>query len=165
MAFEKPKPTIVIGLGNPIMADEGIGTVLVDELAKLAAAGKLPSEDIEYYDGGCGGMYLLHTIAERKKAILIDCSLMGTEPGTIKRFTPDDVNSVKQMAHLSLHEVDILKVIELAQQIGQCPDEIVIFGIEPVAITQQMHLNDAISAKIPEYIDEIKTELLLTDNC
>ena len=159
MAFEKPKPTIVIGLGNPIMADEGIGTALVDELAKLAAAGKLPSEDIEYYDGGCGGMYLLHTIAERKKAILIDCSLMDSEPGTIKRFTPDDVNSVKQMAHLSLHEVDILKVIELAQQIGQCPDEIVIFGIEPVAITQQMHLNDVVSAKIPEYIAIITKEI------
>jgi len=141
------------------MADEGIGTVLVDELSKLALAGKLPSENIEYYDGGCGGMYLLHTIAERKKAILIDCCLMGTEPGTIRRFTPDDVNSVKQMAHLSLHEVDILKVLELAKQIGQCPDDIVIFGIEPVSIAQQLHLNEPIQAKIPDYIETIKSEI------
>ena len=142
------------------MADEGIGVVLVEELTKLAAAGKLPSEDIEYYDGGCGGMYLLHTIAERKKAILIDCCLMGTEPGTLRRFTPDDVNSVKQMAHLSLHEVDILKVIELAKEINACPDEIVIFGIEPVAITQQLNLNDEVAAKIPHYLAEIEAEIL-----
>ena len=159
MTFGKPKETIVVGLGNPLMADEGIGTVLVDELSKLAAAGKLPSENIEYYDGGCGGMYLLHTIAERKKAILLDCCLMGTEPGTVRRFTPDDVKSVKKMAHLSLHEVDILKVIELANQIGQCPDEIVIFGIEPVSIEPQMHLNEAIQKRIPEYLETIRNEL------
>lgn len=160
MSFENSKSTIVVGLGNPIMADEGIGVALVEELSKLAAAGELPSEDIEYYDGGCGGMYLLHTIAGRQKAVLIDCCLMGTEPGTIRRFTPDDVNSVKQMAHLSLHEVDILKVLELAKQIGQCPDDIVIFGIEPVSIAQQLHLNEPIQAKIPNYIAEIKAEIL-----
>ena len=160
MATNNLKPTIVIGLGNPLMADEGIGTVLVEELGKLASAGKLPSEDVEYYDGGTGGMYLLHTIAERKKAILIDCCLMDTEPGTLRRFTPDDVKTVKQMAHLSLHEVDILKVLELAEQIGQCPEEIVIFGIEPVSITNQMHLNEPIQAKISDYITEIKNEIM-----
>lgn len=160
MTFGTPQETIVVGLGNPLMADEGIGVVLVDELAKRAAAGELPDETVEYYDGGTGGMYLLHTIADRKKAILIDCCLMGTEPGTIRRFTPDDVKSVKQMAHLSLHEVDILNVIKMAKEIGSCPDEIVIFGIEPVAITQQLHLNAAIEAKIPDYIETIKQELL-----
>ena len=159
MAFSEPKPTIVIGLGNPLMADEGVGIVLIEELAKQAAAGTLPSEDVEYHDGGTGGMYLLHSIAERQKVILIDCCLMGTEPGTLKRFTPDDVNSVKQMAHLSLHEVDILNVIKMAKQIGQCPDEIVIFGIEPVKIEPQMHLNDTLGAKIHDYITAITKEI------
>lgn len=164
MTFEKPKQTIVVGLGNPLMADEGIGVVLIEELNKLAAAGELPTDDVEYYDGGTGGMYLLHTIAGREKAVLLDCCLMGADPGTIRRFTPDDVASVKQMAHLSLHEVDILKVLELAKQIGSCPDEIVIFGIEPVSITQQMHLNDTLQAKIPDYITAIKTELLESED-
>ena len=164
MAIGNTKPIIVIGLGNPLMADEGVGIVLIEELAKQAAAGTLPSEDVEYHDGGTGGMYLLHSIAERQKAILIDCCLMGAEPGTLKRFTPDDVNSVKQMAHLSLHEVDILKVIELAKQIGQCPDEIVIFGIEPLKIKPQMHLNDTLGAKIPDYIDAIRNEIEQPDN-
>lgn len=157
--MQHQKPIIVVGLGNPLMADEGIGTVLVDELSKLAAAGKLPSETVEYYDGGCGGMYLLHVIADRKKVILIDCCIMGAEPGMIRRFTPEDVASVKKMAHLSLHEVDILNVIELAKQIGQCPDEIVIFGIEPVAIEQQMHLNSVLQNRIPEYLETIEKEL------
>lgn len=157
--MQHPKPTIVIGLGNPLMADEGIGVVLIDILLKRALEGHLPLKQVEYLDGGCGGMYLLHSIAERKKAVLIDCCIMGAEPGTLRRFTPDDVNSVKQMAHLSLHEVDILKVIELAKQIGQCPDEIVIFGIEPAAIEQQMHLNEPLQARLDEYAAEISKEL------
>lgn len=163
MDFGTPKETIVIGLGNPLMADEGIGSVLADELANLAAGGELPSDNVEYLDGGCGGMYLLHSIAGRKKVILIDCALMGHEAGTIVRFTPEDVKTVKKMAHLSLHEVDILKVIELAKDLDQCPPEIVIFGIEPVSITQQMHLNEPIQARIDEYLEVIKKEILLTD--
>jgi hydrogenase maturation protease len=159
LAIGNTKPIIVIGLGNPLMADEGVGIVLIEELAKMAAAGELPSDTIEYHDGGTGGMYLLHSIAERQKVILIDCCLMGTEPGTLKRFTPDDVNSVKQMAHLSLHEVDILNVIKMAKQIGQCPDEIIIFGIEPLKIEPQMHLNDTLEAKIPNYIDAVRKEI------
>jgi len=159
LSLKPLKPIIIIGLGNPLMTDEGIGTAMVDELTKLAAAGKLPSENVDYLDGGCGGMYLLHSIAERKKVILIDCAKMGLEPGAICRFTPDEVNTVKQMTHLSLHEVDILRVIELAKLLDQCPDEIVIFGIQPAAIAPHMGLTASIEARLPEYLAAIGREI------
>jgi hydrogenase maturation protease len=142
---------------------EGIGTVLAEELTRRAAAGELPTETVDYLDGGCGGMYLLHSMAGRRKVILIDCCLMGAEPGTLARFTPDDVQTVKKMAHLSLHEVDILKVIELARQIDQCPETIVIFGIEPVRIEPQMHINDTLRQRLPDYLDAITDELRNAD--
>jgi hydrogenase maturation protease len=157
--MENQKPIIVIGLGNPLMADEGIGSAIIGALAGLAQAGKLPDDEVEYLDGGCGGMYLLHSIAQRKKVILIDCAKMGTEPGTLRRFTPDDVNTVKQMTHLSLHEVDILRVIEMAKMIDQCPGEIVIFGIEPAVIEPRMHLTDTLQRRVPDYLAAIVTEL------
>ncbi|MCE5185651.1 MAG: HyaD/HybD family hydrogenase maturation endopeptidase [Planctomycetaceae bacterium] len=153
------KPVIVIGLGNPLMADEGIGVELVNRLAKLAAAGTLPSETVEYYDGGCGGMSLLHIIAGRRKVILIDCAKMGLKPGTIKRFTPDDVNSIKKLTHLSLHEIDIIKVLELARMLGQSPEEIVIFGIEPASIEQQMNLTAELQDRVDEFLKAIQKEL------
>lgn len=154
-----PKPAIVIGLGNPIMADEGIGSAVVGALAGLAEAGKLPTENVEYLDGGCGGMYLLHSIAERKKVILIDCARMGLEPGAIRRFTPDEVQTVKQMTHLSLHEVDILRVLELAEMIGQCPEEIVIFGIEPAKIEPHIGLTDVLQRRLPDYLADIVRDI------
>ena len=156
---EQIKPIIVIGLGNPLMADEGIGTVLIDVLARQAEAGTLPTDSVEYLDGGCGGMYLLHSIASRKKVILIDCCLMNEPPGTLRRFTPDDVRTVKQMAHLSLHEVDILRVLEMAEIIDQSPEEIVIFGIQPVTITEQMHLNAPLRERLEDYLNEITKEI------
>ncbi len=156
--MQNAKPTIVIGLGNPLMADEGIGVVLIEKLAALAAQGQLP-QDVDYHDGGCGGMYLLHAIAGRRKVILIDCAKMGTTPGTILRFTPDDVQTVKKLAHLSLHEIDIMKVLDLARMIDQCPDQVVIFGIEPAAIEQQTGLTEPLQNRLPEYLQLISQEI------
>src|SRR5512140_646921 len=120
------KDIIVLGLGNVLMSDEGIGIYIVNELQKQAA--KFPNT--EFMDAGTGGMNVLHLIANRKKAIIIDCALMGQTAGTIRKFTPGDVKSVKQVSHFSLHDVDILKVLEISNQLGECPQEIILFGIE-----------------------------------
>ena len=109
------KDIIVLGLGNPLMADEGIGTVIAEKLE--AYQEQYP--DVEFMDAGTGGMQLLHYIAGRKKAVIVDCAFMGEQPGSIKRFTVDEVTTVKKLAHLSLHEVDILRVIELSKQLGE----------------------------------------------
>jgi hydrogenase maturation protease len=142
------------------MGDEGIGVVLIEKLEALARQGKIPGADrIRFHDGGVGGMNLLHAIAGKKRAILIDCALMETEPGTIRRFTPDQVRTVKKLSHLSLHEVDILKVLELARQLGECPEQIVFFGIQPREIAQRMDLSDTLKYQIDRYIQTILKEI------
>ncbi|RKY06397.1 MAG: hydrogenase [Planctomycetota bacterium] len=149
------KKTIVLGLGNPLMGDEGIGIKLIEMLQ--SASGDFPEAD--FVDAGTGGMSLLHLIAGRAKAVIIDCAYMGAEPGTIKQFTPDEVKTVKQLTHLSLHEVDIIKVIDLARQLGECPEEIIFFGIEPAAVTRQMELSDILTDRLAQYAETIKTQL------
>ncbi|MBN1126744.1 MAG: hydrogenase maturation protease [Sedimentisphaerales bacterium] len=150
------KETIVLGLGNPLMGDEGIGVRIVEELE--SACGKnFPQAD--FLDAGTGGMSILHLIAGRKKAILIDCALMGEQPGTIKRFTPDQVRSQKILAHQSLHEADILNIIDLSRQLGECPEEVVIFGIEPESITERIGLSFCLDQQIRSYLDLLIEEL------
>ncbi len=149
------KPTIVLGLGNPLMADEGIGTTLIDMLNKRAP----DFPDVDFTDAGTGGMALLTHFSGIKKAILIDCALMGTDGGTIKRFTPDDVATVKKLAHQSLHEADILKIIDLAKQFAECPEEIIIFGIEPLTIEQKNQLSTPLQQNLNTYIETILKEL------
>ena len=151
------KETVVLGLGNPLMSDEGIGSFLIEKL--LTKAHDFP--DVEFIDAGTGGMAILHLIEDRKKAILIDCAYMDTKPGTIMKFTPQQVQSVKKLMHYSLHEVDILKVLDIAEKLGNCPSDIVIFGIEPQRVKLSTNLSDKISAKVDHYITAITEELSL----
>jgi hydrogenase maturation protease len=149
------KDVVVLGLGNPLMSDEGVGVFLIEKLA--AAAEVYPHA--EFIDAGTGGMNVLHLIADAKKAILIDCAFMGMTPGAIKKFSADDVKSVKQLAHASLHEADIVAVIDLARRLGQCPEEIVIFGIEPETVDAGRGLSTAVSGNVDEYLAVIREEL------
>ena len=149
------KPTIVLGLGNPLMSDEGIGIFLINKLAELSE--KFP--EVEFFDAGTGGITLLHLFEGRDRAIIIDCAYMNEEPGQIRRFTPDQVKSVKQLAHQSLHEQDIMKIIAMAQLMDQCPKEIVIFGIQPKTITLGNDLSKELEDNIDNYIKVICDEL------
>jgi hydrogenase maturation protease len=149
------KDTVVIGLGNPLMGDEGVGPAILNRLSVLA--GRFPS--LEFVDAGTGGMSLLHTLSSRRKAILVDCCLMSTVPGTIKMFKPEDVCSVKRLSHYSLHDVDILSVIELARWTGDCPGEILIFGIEPAAIEPKESLSPELAERLDNYVSLVIEQL------
>lgn len=149
------KPTIVLGLGNPLMSDEGIGICLVNRLAELSE--QFPEAD--FFDAGTGGITLLHLFEGRERAIIIDCAYMDEEPGRMRRFTPDQVKSVKQLAHQSLHEQDILKIIEMAKLMEQCPKEIVLFGVQPKTITLGQIISKELEDNIENYIKVICAEL------
>jgi len=153
-------PTVVLGLGNPLMADEGIGVVLLERFRRIADR----HPGVEFIDAGTGGMSVLHWIEGRRKAVIVDCAFMGCEPGTIRRFTPDQVRSSKALAHQSLHEADLMRILVLAEQLGQCPEEIVIFGIQPETVEPRQGLSDVLKRNVERYLDEIERELATTDN-
>jgi hydrogenase maturation protease len=149
------KSTVVLGLGNPLMADEGIGVCLVARLSRLAD--EYPG--VDFVDAGTGGLAVLHHIQGRRKVIFIDCAYMGEEPGTILRFMPQEVCSSKALARQSLHEADLLRIIDMSRQLGQAPDEIVIFGIQPERIKPELDLSPMLKGRIDEYLTVLLNEL------
>jgi hydrogenase maturation protease len=149
------KDIVVLGLGNPLMADEGIGVEVVLLLSQMA--GRFPS--VDFIDAGTAGLAIIHKLSGRKKAIIIDCCVMGMPPGSIVAFTPLDVNSIKQLRHFSLHEVDILKVIELARRLGDCPDEVIIFGVEPAAVESKQSLSAVLAERLDSYVTLVEKQL------
>lgn len=153
------KPTIVIGLGNPLMTDEGIGVLLVQKLTQKFEQSAASSQDVEFHDGGTGGMNLLYKIENREKVILIDCAKMGEKPGTLRRFTPDQVRTIKQLGHFSLHEIDILKLLDLAAQLDSAPKQVVIFGIEPASLDLGNNLSPTLQSQFDNYLNTIFAEL------
>jgi hydrogenase maturation protease len=149
------KGIVVLGLGNLLMSDEGIGVRLVQQL--YHSADEFPA--VDFVDAGAGGLAVLHHIQGRSKAIIIDCAYMGEPPGAIKKFTPCEVISTKTIANLSLHEADLLRIIDLARQLGQCPDEIIIFGIEPQVVKPGCELSKILADRFDEYVTMIHREL------
>ena len=152
------KKTVVLGLGNPIMSDEGIGPVIVQRFVDRAN----DYRDIEFVDIGTGGFSLLYHLENAGKAVFVDCALMGETPGTIRRFTHDQVQTVKRLSHFSLHEGDLLTVIDKAKELGQCPEEIVIFGIQPEFVDFGLCLTDTLSSQMDHYVKWVHEELTNT---
>jgi len=150
-----PKSTVVLGLGNPLMADEGIGVYLVERLAESAA----DYPDVDFIDAGTGGLAVLHHIEGRRRAIFLDCAYMGLEPGAIRRFLADDVRSTKVLAHQSLHEADLLQILDMAGRLGQAPDEVVIFGIEPERVEPGLGLSASLMGGVDGYLALVLQEL------
>jgi hydrogenase maturation protease len=149
------KDVVVIGLGNKLLSDEGIGVRLIEHLSSLAE--RYPN--VDFVDAGTGGLTILHLLEGRRKAVIIDCANMGAEPGHIKKFTPDQALSVKAIAHHSLHEQDLMQIIGLAKKLGQCPQEIVIFGIQPEVIELGIGLSETLASKVEGYVSAICREL------
>jgi hydrogenase maturation protease len=149
------RPVVVLGLGNPLLGDEGIGVCLVERLAESAA--EYPS--VDFIDAGTGGLSILHHIEGRRKVIFIDCAFMDEEPGTIRRFTPDEVRSRKVLAHQSLHEADLMRILAMAAQLNHAPELVVIFGVQPERVEPGQNLSRTLAARIDEYVSRILSEL------
>jgi hydrogenase maturation protease len=150
------KNIAVLGLGNPLMADEGVGIEVVSRL--LSRSSEFP--DVDFIDAGTAGFGLLHKLSGRRRVIIIDCCRMASPPGTIATFTPDDVNSVKKLSHFSVHEADILQVIDLARRVGDCPENIVIFGIEPVTVEMRTSLSTLLAERLDDYLEQVVAQLV-----
>ena len=148
-------PVVVLGLGNPLMADEGVGVYLIERLQETAGE----YSGVDFVDAGTGGLSVLHHIEGRRKAVFVDCAFMGESPGTIRRFTPEEVETTKALAHQSLHEADLLRIIEMARQLGQAPEQVVIFGIQPERVEPRQGLSPVLAERTGEYLATIRKEL------
>ena len=153
--MEQTPDTIVIGLGNPLMSDDGIGICL----ARALAAELVDRPGVECVDAGTSGMRALHLMAGRARAILIDCALMDETPGVIRRFTPEGAESRRVLSRLSLHEGNLLEILELSRALGERPAEVVIFGIEPARLTPGAELSRALASRLPTYLRAILDEI------
>jgi len=149
------KPILIICLGNPLMRDEGVGIRLASELMEHLA----DNPDVEVMDLGTGGLSVIHAIEGREKIIFVDCAIMGQTPGLINRFTPKQVRSKKVRMRYSLHEGDLLNTLRLSRSLEQCPEDIVIFGIEPKEIAHSQRLTSELENNIQQYVQTILKEL------
>ncbi len=146
--------TLVIGLGNPLLGDEGVGVRVVEELRGL----QLP-DGVEVLEGGTAGLGLLALMEGYQRVIVVDAADMGHSPGHVVRFTPSEVQFKKTDASLSLHQIGLGEVLALAEALEMAPDELIIIGVQPGRIEGVAGLRPEVEGVIPKIIEIILDEL------
>jgi hydrogenase maturation protease len=148
------KPVLVLGVGNLLLRDEGVGVHVVRQLSEM----DLP-EHVEVCDGGTSGMDLVDEFEGRRKVIIVDTVQGGNEPGALYRMTTDDIEETEKQ-RISLHDVDVVDLLKLVDFYGIKRPEIVVYGVEPKdMVTMDMELSPEVAAKVPKLIDYVLKEI------
>lgn len=139
--------TVILGIGNIILTDEGVG---VRAAEALAAAYDLPA-DVEMIDGGTAGMELLGPLTGVDVLVVLDAIKAGKEPGAVVTLVGTEV-PVFFRSKLSPHQISICDVLAGLEFSGEAPKDLVLIGCEPESLDLGLELTPTIAAQVPEMV-------------
>ncbi len=143
----------VVGVGNVLMGDEGAGVEAVRMLGELGCP-----DNVDLIDAGAAFFTVATGLRNYKKLIVIDAVRGGGKPGTLYRFTMDDVSCQDML--LSLHDLGVVDSLKLESMVGRIPDEIIFFGIEPQSIELSMGLSPAVRSNMERLVSKVLEEMV-----
>jgi hydrogenase maturation protease len=146
--------TVVIGLGNPIMGDDGLG---IAALERLRVDWSLPAT-VVLVDGGTWGMSLLPDIEDAERLLLLDAIDVGAEPGTLLVLEREQIPRYLA-TKISPHEVDLRDVLALAELRGTLPRETVAVGLQPASVELSSELTDTVRGKLDDCVQAAVRQL------
>ncbi|MFC2065864.1 hydrogenase maturation protease [Chloroflexota bacterium] len=149
---KKLPSVVVIGVGNLLLKDEGIGI----HAAKALEVLNLPP-DVKIIDAGTAPDLIAYTQAG-DKLIIIDAARAGGKAGTIYRFQPEDLAHENGEA-MSLHQLGVEQNLRFMSLMGNKPEKVVIIGIEPKEIDWGMELSPELQSVVPEIVKLILKEI------
>lgn len=144
--------TVVIGIGNILLKDDGFGVHCVRAMEEEGKFAGVP-----LVDGGTSTLDLLGYFLDYTRVIVIDCLRAGLSPGTVYRLKPDDLEGYRR-EHLSLHDVQVLDVLQMARLMGKNP-EVILFGVEPADLSEGLELTSCLQEKITMVIGLVEEEI------
>ena len=140
---------VVIGIGNLLLMDEGIGVHTINELEKHDLPGS-----IEIYDGGTGGFKLIDLMQGAARVIFIDAVDTGKAPGSVTIFRAEEVHSIYNKKKYSLHDTDLMEIIKMAEMLGN-PPMIEIVGIQPKIINYGTTLSKELAGSMSNIVNSV----------
>ncbi|MBU6299805.1 MAG: HyaD/HybD family hydrogenase maturation endopeptidase [Alphaproteobacteria bacterium] len=126
---------LVLGLGNILLSDEGVGVRIVQA---LDAAHELP-DTVELLDGGTSGMDLLDMVAERDCLIVADAVNADGPPGRVVRLENDDIRMLFEMRY-SPHQLGLSDLLAALRLVGKAPRRVIIVGVVPKKLSVGLDL-------------------------
>ncbi len=154
MGGRKVGKALVLGLGNILLSDEGLGVRVVQRLRESHRF----SPEIRVMDGGTLGLDLLPYLEGVDHLLVIDALEMGEEPGTIIRLVGDEVPA-SLSTKISPHQMGLADLLAAARLQGLYPQEVVLLGMQPGSIDTGLDLSPPVEAQVDRLIDEVLIEL------
>ncbi len=144
----------IIGLGNPLMGDDGLGPEAVRRLKEIPLL-----ENVEVIDGGTGGLSLLHLMEGAKHVLFIDAVEMGAPPGTFRVFDDAQLRNLASQDSPAIHNCALPEVLALAQCLGDlCP--VRLYGVQPQKVERGIGLSPPVEQALDRLIEEIQSDLM-----
>jgi hydrogenase maturation protease len=152
-AISEPIPLLVLGLGNVLCQDDGLGAAAV---ARILAEYETPG-GVCVLDGGTLGLNLLPYIEDAERVILVDAIRGEGPPGTFVRLSGDEVGPAVA-DRLSPHQVGVSDLIEAARWRGRLPKTLVLLGLVPESLGLGVDRSPAVEEMIPELVLRVVAE-------
>ena len=148
------KKQLVLGVGNLLLTDEGIG---IHAVQRLYEAQTLP-ESVEIVDGGTAGLALLYYLEGVDQLVIIDAVETGGKPGTIVRLAGDRI-PVYMSLKVSPHEITLPDFLAAAKLRDLYPKEVVVWGMQPDCLDVGVELSPAVEMQLDILLQHVKQEL------
>ncbi|MBK1705988.1 HyaD/HybD family hydrogenase maturation endopeptidase [Halochromatium glycolicum] len=147
--------TLILGLGNVLLADEAAGAAVLRALEPMAEA----DPDLTLYDGGTLSFTLAGPIGEAERLIVVDAAAMDDPPGTVRVFEGEAMDRQLSKHAKSVHEVSLADLFDIARLTDTLPAQRALIGIEPEQVDWGDQLSPAVAAAVPEAVSRIQTLL------
>jgi hydrogenase maturation protease len=144
----------VLGLGNVLLGDEGIGIVAVHRLQ--ARFGAPPA--VRFVDGGTLGLGLLDLVCGADVLLLVDAVAAAAPPGTLVRVEGDDVETAVA-TRLSPHQIGVGDLLTAARFLHAYPREVVLYGVVPESLELDRALSPPVAQALPGLLEAVTDEL------
>lgn len=148
-------PVLLLGLGNPLMGDDGAGQSL---LARLSSNALDWGESVEFVDGGTQGLALLGTFEKRKAVVFLDAISLGDKAGAVHVLKGEELLKMGGRA-TTAHEGSAPQILTALELLGETPKEIVMIGVEPEKVGLGIGLSPAVEAAIDAAADVARSTI------
>lgn len=154
-----PSEIVVLGVGNTLLTDDGVGVLVVRELADAHAARRPDptgeGADVVYHDGGTIGLALLPLIENRSGVILVDAADFGGRLGEVRLFEGDAMDALLRVKRSTPHEIAVSDLILTAELIGTKPERRALVAIQAGDVTLGAEPQAEVAAAVAEARAEV----------
>ncbi|MGE5372381.1 MAG: hydrogenase maturation protease [Solirubrobacterales bacterium] len=145
-------PVLVLGIGNPLLTDDGVGFHAVNRLSE-----ETMPPGVEVVDGGVHTYDLVDFFCSAETIVVIDALKAGGNPGQLYR-APLEEMGLKSSGGMSVHSMHFIDAMDMVHYVGFYP-RVIVYGIEPESLDWGTELSPTVAAKLPRLLERVREEV------